>query len=276
MTVLQSARSGCNTDEITAQNKGRMPPENVNTEESVRSSGDTDLTVYCEYKFRSLSEGELQTLVKVTEDFIPRFLGGLVVSGSVYESLHVCVVGVTKEEGQGYESLTPAKVVSGVSNVADNLRFPNKSPLKRSVGVAFVINEEEQLMCEVNQSGIKRRSNDGEGSRMMVSTGGLTNETRLPEIDEMVGRGPSTGPANAPVFGEPSLRIELPPREKLVSREKFSKRNKYNPSQSAKTLLKVFFELNSPTILDPGHTTSFSANQINQFGRVVGLEITLT
>ena len=43
-----------------------------------------------------------------------------------------------------------------------------------------------------------------------------------------------------------------------------------------KRLLKDFFELNSPTVLDPGHTiTSLSADQMIQFARAVGLEVTL-
>ena len=41
-------------------------------------------------------------------------------------------------------------------------------------------------------------------------------------------------------------------------------RTKYYPSQSAKSLLKDFFEHNPPTHLDATHhTTSFSADQMN-------------
>ena len=41
--------------------------------------------------------------------------------------------------------------------------------------------------------------------------------------------------------------------------------------------MKVFFELNRPTHLDPSHpTTSFSADQMIQFTRAVGLELSLT
>ena len=53
-------------------------------------------------------------------------------------------------------------------------------------------------------------------------------------------------------------------------------RTKYYPSQSAKTLLKDFFEHNPPTHLDATHqTTSFSADQMIQFARAVGLEVYL-
>ena len=54
-------------------------------------------------------------------------------------------------------------------------------------------------------------------------------------------------------------------------------RTKYYASQSAKSLLKDFFEHNPPTHLDATHqTTSVSADQMIQFARAVGLEVSLT
>ena len=53
-------------------------------------------------------------------------------------------------------------------------------------------------------------------------------------------------------------------------------RTKYYPNQSAKSLLKDFFEHNPPTHLDATHqTTSFSADQLIQFARAVGLEVSV-
>ena len=53
-------------------------------------------------------------------------------------------------------------------------------------------------------------------------------------------------------------------------------RMKYYPSQSAKSLLKDFFEHNTPTRLDATHQrTSFSADQMIQSARAVGLEVSL-
>ena len=53
-------------------------------------------------------------------------------------------------------------------------------------------------------------------------------------------------------------------------------RTKYYPSQSAKSLLEDFFEQNPHTHLDATHqTTSFSADQMIQFARAVGLEVSL-
>ena len=53
-------------------------------------------------------------------------------------------------------------------------------------------------------------------------------------------------------------------------------RTKYYLSQSAKSLLKHFFEHNPPTHLDAANQrTSFSADQMIQFARAVGLEVSL-
>ena len=68
------------------------------------------------------------------------------------------------------------------------------------------------------------------------------------------------------------LQVESIVEEERVGAEK----SRYYSSQSAKSLLKDFFELNPPTHLDPSHpTTSFSADQMIQFARAVGLEVSL-
>ena len=55
-----------------------------------------------------------------------------------------------------------------------------------------------------------------------------------------------------------------------------AKQSNYQPSQSAKTFLKEFFELNPPTRLDPAHqTTSLTSSQMIQFVRAVGIEVAL-
>ena len=51
-------------------------------------------------------------------------------------------------------------------------------------------------------------------------------------------------------------------------------RTKYNPSQSAESLLKDFFEFNPQTHLDPAHqTTSFTVDQMIQLARAVWLGV---
>jgi len=71
--------------------------------------------------------------------------------------------------------------------------------------------------------------------------------------------------------------VRVPPVESIAEREGVSRgKEKYYPSQSAESLLKDFFELNPPTHLDPSHpTTSFIADQMIQFARAVGLEVSL-
>ena len=71
--------------------------------------------------------------------------------------------------------------------------------------------------------------------------------------------------------------FRVPQVESIVGEERVgAERGRYYPSQSAKSLLKDFFELNPPTHLDPNHqTTSFSADQMIQFARAVGLEVSL-
>ena len=71
--------------------------------------------------------------------------------------------------------------------------------------------------------------------------------------------------------------VRVPRVESIVEEERVgAEKSRYYPSQSAKSLLKDFFELNPPTHLDPSHpTTSYSAEQMIQFARAVGLEVSL-
>ena len=71
--------------------------------------------------------------------------------------------------------------------------------------------------------------------------------------------------------------VRVPQVESIVEEEMVgAEKSRYYPSQSAKSLLKDFFQLNPPTPLDPSHpTTSFSADQMIQFARAVGLEVSL-
>ena len=71
--------------------------------------------------------------------------------------------------------------------------------------------------------------------------------------------------------------VGVPRVESIVEEEKVgAEKSRYYMSQSAKNLLKDFFELNPATHLDPSHpTTSFSADQTIQIARAVGLENSL-
>ena len=82
---------------------------------------------------------------------------------------------------------------------------------------------------------------------------------------------------DAPSDGEGEGMVRIPPVEEMLLEETTTKeRTKYYPSQSAKSLLKEYFELNPPAHFDVSHaTTSFSADQMIQFARAVGLEVSL-
>ena len=71
--------------------------------------------------------------------------------------------------------------------------------------------------------------------------------------------------------------VRVPQVESIVDQGRIGGvKSRYCPSQSAKSLLKGVFELNPPTHLDPSHpTTSFSADQMIQSARDVGLEVSL-
>ena len=91
----------------------------------------------------------------------------------------------------------------------------------------------------------KKRADDRDGGLFELSSG--DGMVRVPEVESIVEQGRVGG-----------------------------KKSKHYPSQSTKSFSKDFFELNPPTHLDPRHpTTSFSADQMIQFARAVGLEVSL-
>ena len=101
LTVLQNACPGTNNNGNSSQKMERVPPEVINPEGSVGSSGGTDVNVYFEEKLRLPSEREIQTLVEVSEESIAKILGGPIVSERVVdESIRNDVVGDLEERGQ--------------------------------------------------------------------------------------------------------------------------------------------------------------------------------
>ena len=82
---------------------------------------------------------------------------------------------------------------------------------------------------------------------------------------------------SARVGSEGEGMVPIPLVEGMLLEEATTKeRTKYYPSQSGRSLLKEYFGLNPPTHLDPSHaTTNFSADQLIQFARAVGLEVSL-
>ena len=127
MTVLQIALPGTNINGTNSQSKETVLQEIVNLERSVGSRGGTDVSVYCEDKLRSLSEGEIQTLMEVSEESIAKVLACPTVCERIfYESIPVDAVGDLEERSQKYLRsipLKPLKSASAVGNVAESSKL---------------------------------------------------------------------------------------------------------------------------------------------------------
>ena len=94
MAVLQSGRLVTNNSQNNSQSMEKVPVEVVTLMRSVGSSGGTDVNEYCEDKLRSLSEGEVQTVVEVSDESMAKILGGPIVNDKVIdESIRVHDVG---------------------------------------------------------------------------------------------------------------------------------------------------------------------------------------
>ena len=92
----------------------------------------------------------------------------------------------------------------------------------------------------------------------------------------MVGLCSPAGPAGPSRIPVGFAGVDTPPLDELTAQEEISQRSRHYPSQSAKTPFKGCFELNPTTVLGPGHTaTSLGANNLIQFERAVGLEVSL-
>ena len=78
-----------------------MPQEVVDLRGSVGRSGGTDINVCCEDKLRSLSGGEIQNVVEVSEESMANILGVTIVSERVVdEPIRVDAVDNFEEGGQ--------------------------------------------------------------------------------------------------------------------------------------------------------------------------------
>ena len=108
-------------------------------------------------------------------------------------------------------------------------------------------------------------------SESLVTSGGFSALEGIARLQAGEGFGGTR------IGGEGECTVRIPPVDDMLGQEVAAKeRTRCYPSQSAKSLLKEYFEMNPPTHLDPRHpTTSFSADQIIQFARAVGLEVSL-
>ena len=149
-----------------------------------------------------------------------------------------------------------------------------------------VLGEHEARPCKSLKFGVADTIESGE--RGNLSRSGITEASGGVEGSEFTSGGFSTLEAIAKKRADErdgglfelssgNGMVRVPQVESIVEEERVgAERRRYYPSQSAKSLLKDFFELNPPAHLDPGHpTTSSSADQMIQFARAVGLEVSL-
>ena len=92
MTVLQCARPGANVVETVIESMKEVAQRIVYLAGSAGSNVDSYIKVYYDDKFRSLSNGELQTLVEVIEESIAKILGGVLLVVELLMSLCMLIL----------------------------------------------------------------------------------------------------------------------------------------------------------------------------------------
>ena len=141
--------------------------------------------------------------------------------------------------------------------------------------VAFEIGDgsDEESMAFRSETG---RVNAGKSCLSSDYTDRTLTEFGLSELEMMArAKAQELGPDSHVVSSDGMMRVPTVGSSGGLP-DANAERTKYYPSQSAKSLLKDFFELNPPTHMDATHqTTSFSADQMIQFARAVGLEVSL-
>ena len=136
--------------------------------------------------------------------------------------------------------------------------------MKRVANVALNVDNWSEDLVGVSQTTRVLRSDFGLGNRTVTSVGGVSSDIGFSDTDAMVGQ------CSPPVQAGPSRvlagfgGVDMPSLQELTAQENIPQRSRYYPSQAAKNLLKYFFELKPPTVLDPGHTaTSLCVRVLN-------------
>ena len=208
-------------------------------------------------------------------------------------------VGVEKDGGGKSQSACPDVTTGGDVGVGDR-RFSPDAEINRilreelgsatvtstpkmaawpiySKGRSIVLTEPDEPVCKAVVFDVA--SGSEEVGDVRFSKGNVTNTSEgVPELFVTSG-GFSTleGIARRQADDGGEGMVRVPPMDEMLGQEAVPKeRTRYYPSQSAKSLQKDCFEMNPPKHLDPSHpTTSFSADQMIQFARAVGLEMSL-
>ena len=260
----------------------------VAEKDRVLTSSDDDvegLSAFVAERLQCLSEGSVEKLIGEECMNVEEILCG--------------GVGVEKDGGGKSQSVCPDVTTGGDFGV-DDRRFSPDAEINRilreelgSVTVtstpkraawpiyskrqSSVLTEPDEPVCKAVVFDVA--SGSGEVGDVRLSKGNITNTSGGVPESFVTSGGFSTlegiGRREADDKGEGM--VHGPPVDEMLGQEAVPKeKTRYYPSQSAKSLLKDCSEMNPPTHLDPSHpTTSFSADQMVQFARVVGLEVSL-
>ena len=134
---------------------------------------------------------------------------------------------------------------------------PVGSPAQLVAIIALKLGESSEDLVGVSRQAMVMRSEFSSSDRFVLFVAGMTTDNGFSKIVAMVGPGTPSGKAALSRFLVELARGEVP----QTIRQNFFRR---------------LFELNLPTTLDPGHsTTSLSVNQMNQFARAVCSEVSL-
>ena len=300
MSVLQNVpvSSEVVTSRVVQQYCDLTVAEKDCVETSSEEDGD-DLNAFVDEKLRLMAEEGLEQFVGDESVNVEEILGGSVAAvsshivddeGTVRAGIDqgittsVCPVltpSIVKEASGGGVDLILREELSGTHSTSTPVKglWPIYSKRPNSV-----LAEREAPPCKSIKFGVTDTLEAVEGWNL--SRSGMTEVSGGMEGSDFTSGGFSTLEAIAKKRADDRDRglfelssgdgmVRVPPAESNAEQEKVDK-VKYYPSQSAKSLLKDFFELNPPTHLDPSHpTTSFSADQMIQFARAVGLEVSL-
>ena len=96
-----------------------------------------------------------------------------------------------------------------------------ESPSKRTAGVAFIVNEQTEVVGGMCPSDKRKKSSGRKRSRVAASTSGMVTEIGLPEMVAKVGQRTSGGSVGVPMFCDATLGFELPPREERSAARNF-------------------------------------------------------
>ena len=251
-----------------------------------------DLSAFVAERLQCLSEGSVEKMIGEECMNVEEILCGN--------------VGVEGGAGDKRQSVCPDVTISGNVDVVDRSFSPDvevdqslredlgganvTSTPKRAVWPTYskrrssVLDKQEEPLCkavmfvvasgsgEVGDVGLSKRNvtNTSEGvPESFVTSGGFSTLEGIArrQADEIF--------VGTRMGNEGGSMVRVPPVDKMFGEKAAPKeKTRYYPNHSAKSLLMECFEMNPPTHLDPSHpTTSFSADQMIQFARAVGLKV---